>query len=322
MRLLAAALLALVVLGYGEAWVRWLDAVSAFRLHLGVIAVAVALIALLARRRLAAAVAAVAVGLSLVGLGPVWQAPTLDGPEDGASFTLLFANIRFRNPDLPAAAEALLAEEADVLVTVETPEEAFALLAPAYPYRAIRQRPGRVLRSVIWSRHPLEAPAVHLDETRGPVAAAAVVDLGEARVGLIGGHFMRAWLGLAEGQIDGLAGMAGTIDAPLVVAGDMNAVPWSRLVAEAANVTGTRVLGGYRVTWRGRYPGGLPEPWGHQIDHLLAAPGVGVDAVHTVAIPGSDHRGLLARITVPRAETVEETLSGVPGGRYLGAATE
>jgi hypothetical protein len=74
-------------------------------------------------------------------------------------------------------------------------------------------------------------------------------------------------------------------------------------VARAAEVTGTRILGGYRVTWRGAYRtplGPLAAPWGHQIDQILLSPRIGVEAVKTVALPGSDHRGLFLRLRIPR----------------------
>ena len=67
-------------------------------------------------------------------------------------------------------------------------------------------------------------------------------------------------------------------------------------------MTGTRILGGYRVTWKGHYQtplGPLPEPWGHQIDQMLLSPDIGVDAVETLALPGSDHLGLFVSLYTP-----------------------
>jgi endonuclease/exonuclease/phosphatase (EEP) superfamily protein YafD len=96
--------------------------------------------------------------------------------------------------------------------------------------------------------------------------------------------------------------MAEGLGHPLIVAGDFNAAPWSWLVERAAEVTGTTVLGGYRVTWKGRYRtplGALPEPWGHQIDQILLSSGIGIASVETLALPGSDHRGLLVSLRVP-----------------------
>ena len=88
---------------------------------------------------------------------------------------------------------------------------------------------------------------------------------------------------------------------PLIVAGDFNAAPWSWVVARAAEVTGTDVLGGTRVTWKGSYRtpfGPLPEPWGHQIDQILLSEGIGVASVETLDLPGSDHLGLLLRLRI------------------------
>jgi hypothetical protein len=74
------------------------------------------------------------------------------------------------------------------------------------------------------------------------------------------------------------------------------------VVARAAEVTGTDVLSGYRVTWKGSYRtplGDLPEPWGHQIDQILLSSGIGIVSVETLALPGSDHLGLLLRLRIP-----------------------
>jgi len=136
-----------------------------------------------------------------------------------------------------------------------------------------------------------------------PTAAPAIADLGNgATLGLIGAHFSRPFERLHQVQAEALGRIAKKLGRPLIVAGDFNAAPWSRLVARAAEVTGTDVLGGHRVTWKGRYQtplGPLPEPWGHQIDQILLSSGIGVVSVETLDLPGSDHRGLLLRLCIP-----------------------
>ncbi len=66
-------------------------------------------------------------------------------------------------------------------------------------------------------------------------------------------------------------------------------------------MTGTRVLGGYRITWSGSYPtpaGALPSLWGHNIDTMLYSDWIAVRGVETLTLPGSDHRILLVRFQV------------------------
>jgi hypothetical protein len=95
-----------------------------------------------------------------------------------------------------------------------------------------------------------------------------------------------------------LAAMLRAIDADILITSETTA----RVVARAAEVTGTQILGGYRVTWKGRYRtplGALPEPWGHQTDQILLSAGIGIVSVETLDLPGSDHLGLLLRLRIP-----------------------
>ena len=157
--------------------------------------------------------------------------------------------------------------------------------------------------TAIWSKYPLDNATVYLNNNVAPTGAAATVELGDGlRLGLIGAHFSRPYERLHMTQAAALRGIAEPLARPLVIAGDFNAAPWVRVVARAAEVTGTSILGGYRVTWSGSYPtplGALSEPWGHQIDQVLLSPEIGVVAVETLALPGSDHRGVLLRLRIP-----------------------
>ena len=67
-------------------------------------------------------------------------------------------------------------------------------------------------------------------------------------------------------------------------------------------LTGTRRIGGFRVTWRGFYPtwiGRVRVPLGLQLDHILLSLGIGVRHLETLPIPGSDHMAVKARIALP-----------------------
>ena len=165
-----------------------------------------------------------------------------------------------------------------------------------------------MLRTAIWSKYPLHQGQLYLNNTVAPTGAAAIADLGGGiSLGLIGAHFSRPFEGVHRAQIEALGPMAQKLatqkpDRPLIVAGDFNASPWLPAVARAAEVTNTRILGGYRVTWKGHYKtpfGQLTEPWGHQIDQILLSAGIGVETVETLALPGSDHRGLWVRLRIP-----------------------
>lgn len=297
-----AGLAALAVLaGFGGRWLPLLDLAAAFRPHLAVLAGALGLVAVAARQWRPAGLAAGAALVAAASLGPALEPAERAG--EGRFVTVLYGNVRDGNPEPAALAASLLAQQADVLVTSETPAAVAARLAGHYPHRLVAQRPGRTVRTAIWSRLPLRQGRLHMNNNITPTGASAVLDLGGGReAGLIGVHFSRPTEAVQPRQIDGLGEIAAGLPRPLVVIGDFNAAPWSATLARAARLTGTRIAGGWRITWRGSYPtplGPLPEPWGHQIDRLLVSDGVGIEAIGTVALPGSDHAGLLVRLRLP-----------------------
>jgi len=304
--LVAVATLAVALgigLGFLGAQGEIFDAIGNFRLHLSGLALGLLAIAAVLRHRSAALVAALAAGAGLAGLGPVWQ-PALR-PGGTEPVTVLFANLSDRNTRPAAMRAALHAAEADILVTAETRRrlvEGATALTETYPHRLMADS-GVTHRVAIWSRYPLSRRKLHLNDNVGPTGASAAVTLPSGRrFGLIGVHLARPVVRFQHRQARAMGAIADRLPEPLVILGDFNAAPWSQAVRLAAQTTGTRPVGGHRVTWRGAYPLGgvaIPEPYGQQIDHALLGPGIGVAGVETRAIPGSDHRGLLVRLRMP-----------------------
>ncbi len=300
----AAVLLLLTLAGYVERLGPALEVIANFRLHLAVLSGALGIFLGLARQRRGAGLAVLAALIATAGLGPVFD--TVERPGTGRPLTLFYANLWDRNPQHQALAAMLRTVDADILITSETTRsvaEGAGGLRAGYPYRLVAPGTGDALRTAIWSKYPLSDAELYLNNTVAPTGAAAVADLGDGTtLGLIGAHFSRPFERLHRTQVEALGPMAERLGRPLIVAGDFNASPWSWLVARAAEVTGTNILGGYRVTWKGRYRtplGPLPAPWGHQIDQMLLSGGIGVETVETVDLPGSDHRGLLVRLRIP-----------------------
>ena len=283
------------------------DAVASFRLHGVGLAAGAFLLATAVGAWGGAALAVGALGLGLATLGPVWQ--PLPPPGDGPALTLFVGNLSARN-DRPAALwQRVLAVEADVLVAVETTRAVFdaapSALAARYPHRILHDGP-EALRVAILSRWPLSDARLHLDNTVAPTGADRGGDAagGSAVLGLVGVHLSRPVEGLQMAQARALGPIAARLGRPLIVAGDFNAESWTHAVRLAAEASGTRPLGGWRRTWAGGYPtpiGEIPAPLGHQIDHLLVSPGIGVAMLRAVGLPGSDHRGLVARLSLPRS---------------------
>lgn len=297
-----AGLAALAVLaGFGGGWWPLLDLVAAFRLHLAVLAGGLAAIAALGAHWRAAGLAAGAALVAGASLGPALESSAR--PGGSRALSLLYGNVQETNATPDGLARRLIARGADVLVTSETPRALAERLAAHYPHRLVTGTRGNSRRTAIWSRFPLREGRLHLNNTVAPTGASAVVELGGGvRLGLIGAHFSRPTESAQPRQVAALGEIAAGLPRPLVVVGDFNAAPWSATLTRAAALSDTRIAGGYRVTWKGAYAtplGALPEPWGHQIDHVLVSGEVGIESIETLPLPGSDHAGLLARLRLP-----------------------
>ena len=302
--LLTALLAAGIAAGFGDGWHPLLAALADFRLHLGVLAGVLGVLAAIVSLRRTAFLGLLAAAAAAYGLGPLYDAP--ERPGDGRPVTLLYANLWDRNPDPIRLRAALIAADADILVTSETMRavtDGAAGLRAHYPYRLVSLSAGPALRTAIWSKFPLRDARLYPNNTVAPTGAAATADLGGGLLlGVIGGHFSRAAEGLQQAQAEGLAAMAAPLARPLVVAADFNAAPWSWVVRRAEAATATRILGGYRATWSGDYPtplGPVPALLGHQIDHVLLSEGVGVEELVPIVLPGSDHLGIWVTLRIP-----------------------
>ncbi|MHA1527794.1 MAG: endonuclease/exonuclease/phosphatase family protein [Alphaproteobacteria bacterium] len=302
-------LFALTLAGYAGQWGagQWgtiLESIADFRLHLAVAAGVLGMVMGLAGRRRGAGLALLTTLIAAAGLGPLFD--PAERPGTGRPLTLLYANLHDRNPEPAALAAMLRATGADILITSETSRavaDGPGGLAATYPYRLVHSGAGEALRTAIWSKYPLSGGELYLNNTVAPTGAAATADLGGGvTLGLIGAHFSRPFERLHMIQAEALGPIAAKLGHPMIIAGDFNASPWSRVVARAAEVTGTRILGGYRVTWKGHYQtplGPLPEPLGHQIDHVLLSDGIGLVSVETLDLPGSDHLALFVHLRIP-----------------------
>jgi endonuclease/exonuclease/phosphatase (EEP) superfamily protein YafD len=223
---------------------------------------------------------------------------------------VLYANLRNYNRQPDEIGTALRAIDADILITSETTltvAGGSGHLREHYPFKQVSPTAQVWLRTAIWSKFPLSGGELYLNNNVAPTAASAVVDLGDSvQLGMIGVHFSRPYEGLQQIQSEALGSISEELrqsrpTLPLIITGDFNAPPWSWVVTRALEVTGTRIIGGHRITWKGDYPtpfGLIPAPWGHQIDHMLVSDGIRIETVETLELPGSDHRGLFVRLRI------------------------
>ena len=257
-------------------------------------------LALVGARRLAGLCLLLAIGsgAALVAQRVATSAPlAADAPVD---LRLLWFNADFRNPTPPAEiVAAIRASGADLVMLAETLEIGPALdgLADLYPYRAGCLATCEV--SVL-SRYPLQdlqviTPGIAWDERM------AVFDLtlpGRVPVSFVALHMTKPWFyGIVDDEIDTIEAALPRHPGPMVLAGDLNSAPWSlrlRWLRRVAHLEDPLVP---IATWPAAAGGyGLP------IDHVLVRGGPRIVSIAPWGAElGSDHRGLLAALSLPLA---------------------
>lgn len=301
---LAIAILGAVLFGFGGPLLFPLDLLAHFRLHLLLLILLVAVPTLLLSDFTAFWRLGTAALFALAGLAPIWEPVKM--AEGGFALTVMNANLSTRNDQHELTRAALLAADADVLVTHETTkamQTGVTSLARHYEYRLSLSTSGQKLRTVIWSKYPMSAGQLLLEDLIEPTGALAVLDLGKGReVLIVGLHLAHSAVGNQEIQIQALKELLADRPHPRILLGDLNATPWSWAMHQVADYSQTQRIPGYRVTWYGVYPsqlGNLPALIGQPIDHILASPDIGLGSVETLDIPGSDHLAVKATLLVP-----------------------
>jgi len=264
----------------------------------------------LATRRWTVGAVAVVIALLLTAAVLPRALPDRDkGPATGTRLTVMTSNMLFGGADAATIVKLVSEHDVAVLAVQEFTTEGKEALAAAglgllLPYSSLADEP-MADGSGLYSRYPLtDAGATKngggfrqaygtvqvpdagpvLVESAHPLAPYARSVLGQWREDL-----------LAEPRAD-------RTEAPRVLLGDFNATldhgPLRELISrgyrDAADATGKGLIG----TW-GPYDGKPIPPV--TIDHVLADQRIGVREVSVHAIPHSDHRAIIAGLTVPAA---------------------
>ncbi len=230
-----------------------------------------------------------------------------DATATGPRLTVLTANLYEGQGDLRVIADLVTNEDVDVLALQEiTPEAAEAVgelgVTDTLPHEIVDARPG-MAGSAIYARHPAaDITPSHVNNTHRFGRQSAAIDVPEAPpVELTSAHPVPPVTpaGIERWEYEMAALPHADSDGPLrVVAGDFNATldhaTLRELLAtgyvDAAAETGS----GLDVTW----PAGRPYP-DLAIDHVLVDDSAAVDDTTVHDVPGSDHRAVLATLTLP-----------------------
>lgn len=282
-----------------------LDSVGHLRVHLAAGLIVLGLITLFLRgfRR----VGAIAMVLGAVALLSVFGASLIPGlapatasservDETAPIYRLMQLNLRFDNPE-PGKVLSLIGRIRPDVMTLEEVSpmwaEKLALLESAYPYRVICPIDDYSGSLAILSRRPFAA------ETKGKCMqggtfATVAVDFGgrSAEIGAL--HLQRPWPGHQARQLDGVEPLVAAMSDTAILAGGINATPWSAASARVAEAGGMTVEGPPNPTWLWRR---LPE-WmrlaGFPVDRIFSKGEVFVRSVRTEEWVGSDHLPVVA----------------------------
>jgi endonuclease/exonuclease/phosphatase (EEP) superfamily protein YafD len=255
--------------------------------------------------------AAVAGCLAATLLAPQlpWYVRANPGPDD-VPVRVMTINMLFGQAD-PRALTHAAADNADVVMVQElTPEAVRGLrsagMDDAFPHRALDAR-GQAAGVGVYSRYPIT------DVTRIPgyelamVKARVRIDGVASDAAVVSVHFAAPWpqpidgwqrdFGMVPHTLADLASQAGS--APILIGGDFNATidmkPFRDLLTNGYRDAAEQAGAGRELT----YPANDHIPPFMGIDHFLTRDCTAVSS-HTVELPGTDHRALLATVMLPR----------------------
>lgn len=224
------------------------------------------------------------------------QAPRLER-GGAATFAIASVNVHLDNADPQPLVCWLSEERPDAAVIVEvSPDYAVSLKALAgYPFQSIVPDTGPFGMALV-SRYPLLETKVMRD-SEGIARIESQLQLPGRRIGLVAFHPMPPlspqYHGARNDQLRTLARAAQAGDYPAILAGDINATPWSSAFSRLEQY-GLRRASGLEPTWpvAGRGLVGIP------IDHVLVTPHWRVVSHQRGPDIGSDHYPVLVRLAL------------------------
>ncbi|MBK8096911.1 MAG: endonuclease/exonuclease/phosphatase family protein [Planctomycetes bacterium] len=297
----AAVLLCLFTLAGGLGRHHWLlDLCAHFRGYNAAVAIIIAMALLLRRRRgtrwrlVPWASVAVALSINGIAVAPYYLPPADTATAaNGNESRLLTFNVWTGNRKTSAVVDYLRDRAADFVFVLEIDQRwsaALQSLRDLYPHQTLEPADHNFGIGFL-SRRPAQVRVVSSSSL--PAMLVADVDVDGRPLRLIGVHTLppigRERHRLRDEQFDVVAQHVDR-DGPTIVAGDLNATPWSSPFVAFGARTGLRDSGlgrGLPATWNA----GLPVP-GLPIDHVLVPRAIAVVDRRVGPDLGSDHRPL------------------------------
>lgn len=292
-----------------------LDSFAHFRIHLAVLMGLTALVMMGSRLFLEGAVA---VALAIAAVATTTH--SMNMPLSGSAqahvpaaagqpvYRSLQLNLRYDNSE-PNKVLSLIGRIRPDVITLNEASAMWAakldLLASAYPYRILCPFPNGFWGVAILSSRPFATGGQAQCHERGSLAIAAI-DFGGRAADIAALHLGWPWPFNQPRQIGKLAAPLASLSDTVLLAGDMNATPWSAAVARVAELSRLDLVRSPGPTWQSHR---LPEFLrfaGLPIDQVFQR-GVIIHNALTLEAVGSDHLPVLVEFSLPaRAPEPEE----------------
>jgi endonuclease/exonuclease/phosphatase (EEP) superfamily protein YafD len=270
----------------------WLpDLFSHFRLQYAMLSAAAAMVAVWQRQWLLLAVALATLSLNAWLLAcQAWPQESGTAPDE-TPLQVISLNVLTSNPDKKRVLAYLTASAADVLFLMEIDADWAAALEPlkrSHPHHHLLPRPDN-FGLALFSRLPLHGLRVFQPAQGPPVVQAKLLLQGRSLVFLgahppppIGGRLSA----LRDAQLAALAEWTAGQDLPVLLAGDLNATPWSQALRPLTAAGFNSLHPAWPPTWRAGTIFALP------IDHAFVTAPLQLQRRRTGPNLGSDHRPL------------------------------
>lgn len=304
---LPAALSVPLVLGFLGAWHPALDSFSHFRAHLAAALLVAAIPALLLGGLRATGVMAMVLALTALGTAGIVPLPFVGPasaltakPAERPAYRLLHLNLRFNNPT-PEKVISLIARTSPDVITLNEVSATWAArletIAARYPYRILCDPYSRGAAAIL-SRRPFARDGKGACDPSGAMAT-ATVDFGGPVLDVVALHLKWPWPFGQPEEIAMLASRLSELSGTALIAGDLNAAPWSHAVRQVSEIAGAERIPGSGATWLWRRLPAAMRPYvGLPIDHVFAKGAIAIHAIDQEEPVGSDHAPLLLEFSL------------------------
>ncbi len=217
----------------------------------------------------------------------------------GSQLMVLHMNVLQPNSAFDEAIAGALKSGADVISVQEVgPEWGEALrsgLSTMYPYAHVEPRTN-CYGIALFSKRPFTSVGTVV--VHGAPFIDAVIDVDGEPLRVLAVHatspISYAHFQRRNGQLEHLARYVAESDTATLLIGDLNTVPWDSAFERFCNKAGLAPTAGTEQrTWPSIGPLALIP-----LDHLLISRTIAATSIVTFHITGSDHRGLLAEVSV------------------------